>query len=560
MTRTTASLASVCLVAASCGGGSSGDDAASVDDSAPATDGTVQTTVAPTTAAPTTVAPTTVEPTTAAPTTVAPTTTVDPGPRAAESLAEARGAVVQIVSTGTFADPVAGSQANVPGSGSAFVIDPSGLAVTNNHVVTGAALLEVFVADEATPRNARVVGVSECSDLAVIDIDGADLPYLEWSTEPATAGTEIYALGFPLGDPEYTVLDGIVSKERAEGETSWASVDAVIEHSADTLPGNSGGPVVNTNGKVVAVNYAGNEAGQSFAIGREAAQPVLDILLEGMDHESIGINGEIVYDETLSGVWVSSVESGSTADTAGVRAGDFIIAMEEIGLGVDGTMSDYCDILRSHASTDTMSIEVYRSETDQLLAGQLNGRALEVATSFETQLDDVVADETAVPEYTDYVEVTDESALISVSVPAEWAEIDGRGWESALATGEDEIIGPALTATSDMEGYIDGWETPGVFIGASPLIELSAEEAIDRYDFSESCRFDSRNDYDDGTYTGLYDLYVDCGPADSVFLQVMATPPDQSWVAMVQIVAVTTADLVAADRIFETFVVQPLAG
>lgn len=126
--------------------------------------------------------------------------------------------------------------------------------MTNNHVVTGAAFLQVYVDGEDQPRNARVLGVSECSDLAVIDVEGDGYPYLDWYEDDIGVGLEIYAAGFPLGNEEYTLLDGIVSKRDADGESDWASVDSVIEHSANTLPGNSGGPIVTADGKIVAVN------------------------------------------------------------------------------------------------------------------------------------------------------------------------------------------------------------------------------------------------------------------------------------------------------------------
>ena len=98
---------------------------------------------------------------------------------AAASLQEVQNATVLIEAQGTFIDPELGMQVNAAGSGSGFIIDPSGLAVTNNHVVTGAALLRVWVAGEDNPRNAKILGVSECSDLAVIDIEGGDFEYLD---------------------------------------------------------------------------------------------------------------------------------------------------------------------------------------------------------------------------------------------------------------------------------------------------------------------------------------------------------------------------------------------
>ncbi len=95
-------------------------------------------------------------------------------------------------------------------------------------------------------------------------------------------GTDIYALGFPLGDPEPTITRGIISKENAGGETSWASVDAVIEHDATINPGNSGGPLVTETGEVVGVNYAGDpDSSQYFAINADDAQAIIERLRDG---------------------------------------------------------------------------------------------------------------------------------------------------------------------------------------------------------------------------------------------------------------------------------------
>jgi serine protease Do len=99
---------------------------------------------------------------------------------AATSMGEAQQAVIQIEAQGTFASPAGGQVYNVAGRGSGFIIDETGIAVTNNHVVTGAAVLKVYVQGNERPVNARVLGVSECSDLAVIDLDGENYRYLTW--------------------------------------------------------------------------------------------------------------------------------------------------------------------------------------------------------------------------------------------------------------------------------------------------------------------------------------------------------------------------------------------
>ena len=129
----------------------------------------------------------------------------------------------------------------------------------------------MYVGGESQPRDA-ILGVSECADLAVIDIEGDGYPYLDWYGGNVGVGLDIYAAGFPLGDPEFTLTRGIVSKARASGKTNWASVISVIEHDATINPGNSGGPLVTADGKVVTVNYAGSQdVGQFFAISQPQA-------------------------------------------------------------------------------------------------------------------------------------------------------------------------------------------------------------------------------------------------------------------------------------------------
>jgi len=300
-------------------------------------------------------------------------------------LQDVKKAVIQIESQGTFIDPEFGLVINGAGRGSGFIIDPSGLAVTNNHVVTGAALLKVWVGGESESRNARVLGVSECSDLAVIDIDGEGFDYLDWYNGSIDVGTDMYVAGFPLGDPEYTLTKGVISKAKADGETSWASVDSVLEYDATSNPGNSGGPVVSPDGKVMAVHYSGSSTTrQAFGISRDVAKKVIDILKTGKDVDTIGVNGQAVSNEdgSLTGVWVSSVKSGSPADKAGVQPGDIITMMENLVLATDGTLSQYCDILRSHQPGDALSISVLRWLSQELLDGQLNGRELEVTGTY----------------------------------------------------------------------------------------------------------------------------------------------------------------------------------
>jgi serine protease Do len=185
------------LFVAACGGGS-GDPSVATN-AAPATDAAATTAVT--------------EPATTVATTEAPTGNID----------EVQQSVIQIEALGTIRSPEVGLT-DGSGRGSGFIISADGLAVTNNHVVTGAATLEVFIGGDTTKSyNATVVGTSECSDLALIDIaEDEPLTPLTWYAGALKVGTEVYAAGFPLGETEYTLTRGIVSKLQAGGDTSWA--------------------------------------------------------------------------------------------------------------------------------------------------------------------------------------------------------------------------------------------------------------------------------------------------------------------------------------------------
>ncbi|MEA5079018.1 MAG: S1C family serine protease [Anaerolineaceae bacterium] len=310
------------------------------------------------------------------------------GTKAVTTLTDVHKAVIQIEAQGTFLDPEVGLEVNAAGRGSGFIIDSSGIAVTNNHVVTGAALVKVWVDGETEPRNAQVLGYSECNDLAVIKIDGSDFSYLDWYDGEISTGMEIYLAGFPLGEPEFSLTKGIVSKEHTSGDTSWTAVSGgVIAHDATSNPGNSGGPLVDTNGKVVGVNFASrSDANQYFAIPAATGKTIVAELEKENNFESIGVNGTMVSNEdgSITGVWVSSVASGSPADKTGLKPGDIITQMEGLVVGTDGTMGDYCSIIRTHDEKSTLSLTVLRWPTGEVLEGQINGRELEVVGSVNT--------------------------------------------------------------------------------------------------------------------------------------------------------------------------------
>jgi len=479
---------------------------------------------------------------------------------AAFDIAEVEQSVVKILAEGTFVDPEVGEQRNRAGIGSGLIVSEDGLVVTNNHVVTGAALLRVIVPGEDRPVNATVLGVSECSDLAVIQLEGSGYAPLSFRTDEVNAGLAVYAAGFPLTDAasfddvEYTLTRGIVSSTNAIGLTRQSSVDGVIEHDARIRGGNSGGPLVDEQGKVVAVNYAGNDADDlNYAISATDAQPIIDRLMKGENVDSIGVNGQAVNDPDagVNGVWVSNVESGSPADTVGIEAGDIITRLAGLDLALDGTMSDYCDVIRTQGAGAAIDIEVLRFSTEEVYEGQLNGTPLALSFSFAQQFEDDVAldAESAADTYDTYVSVSDDSGSISVDVPAEWADLNGAA---------NPNFGPSLYAATDIRSFLDTFDTPGVIIEATAgRTAADIQSTLDEIDFSSQCTYVGRDVYGDSLYLGSFDLYTNCGGGTTSIFVVAVTPSDGTFLARLLIQAVEPRDLAAADQIFNTFVAFP---
>ena len=465
-------------------------------------------------------------------------------------------AVIRIETQGTFIDPQVGQVSNAAGGGTGFIINEEGIAITNNHVVTGAALLKVYVAGEDEPRNAQILGVSECSDLAVIDIEGDGFPYLSWYDGDVNTGLDVYTAGFPLGDPEFTLTRGIVSKASAGGESVWASVNQVIEHDATINPGNSGGPLVTQDGQVVGINYAGNAStNQYFAITRSEAEGIIAQLQEGNDVTSIGINGTAVNNGEIAGIWVSSVASGSAADKVGIEGGDIILSLQGLYLASDGTMSDYCDVIRSHDRDAVLNVEVLRFSTQEILEGQLNGDPLEATLSFSGQQEEAPPSEEVVG-YSGYQAVQDDHELLSVQLPIEWRDINGEAW---VVNGEQ--VGFALRAAPDLAAFGNNRDVPGIFFGASPVLVEAYQTPgafLDENNLTNECEYIERNSYTSDKFEGEYDVYKNCSSTDSLLVVLAAAPvpgpPSFGIVIRVQIAS--DADFEALEYIFDSFYVN----
>ncbi len=313
------------------------------------------------------------------------------------------------------------------------------------------------------------------------------------------------------------------------------------------------------DGKVLAVNYAGDGAGQSYGIGRDEALKVVPTLMGGENVTSLGINGLAISDGALSGIWVNSVASGSPADLGGIEAGDVVTLVEGLIPATDGTMSDYCDILRSHDLDDPISVEVYRAPEDAFLEGTLNtSQTLEVSYSFASELGSEVDNpETTPAGYDSYVTLTDAQNILTVDVPAAWTDVDTQ----SLWGDGNNVFGVGIWASPDYTAWDTTYTTPGLFFGASAILAQTETvgSLLDDRDYSDGCTYDGRYEYSDNFYTGVYDVWLNCDGGDSMMLDLAAETATGSVLMNVQTVVVNDADLEALDYILNTFVVDEAA-
>jgi S1-C subfamily serine protease len=227
------------------------------------------------------------------------------------------------------------------GSGSGFLFTPDGLIVTNSHVITNARRIEVTLPGKE-PQSARVVGEDPHTDLAVLSISGHDLPFAQFgSSRSLEVGSIAVAIGNPFGFA-WSVTAGVVSAlGRSLRTESGRLVDDVVQTDAALNPGNSGGPLVGSDGRVIGVNTAIflRSQGICFAIAVDTAQTVaLELLRNGRVRRGyLGIGAQtapiatrLVRNHGLpqtTGAFVTLVETGGPAARAGIRDGDIIVEL-----------------------------------------------------------------------------------------------------------------------------------------------------------------------------------------------------------------------------------------
>lgn len=280
-----------------------------------------------------------------------------------------------------------GGQQVLSGAGSGVILTTDGYIVTNYHVVEGAQQITVTLHDDST-YTATVVGSDQQSDIALLKIDATGLtPAVLGDSDSVQVGAVVIAVGNPMGTLGGTVTDGIVSALNRDISVEGNEM-TLMQTSAAISPGNSGGGLFNTNGELIGIvnaKYSDEDAeGLGFAIPVNTMKTVVQDLLEngyvtgrpalGITVITVGdVQTAMQYGVSSLGVYVNSVDEGSGAEAAGMKAGDRIVS---IGTQLVESTDDVTNALKAYNVGDVVEVQVDRGReliTLQVTLGEKTG-------------------------------------------------------------------------------------------------------------------------------------------------------------------------------------------
>jgi serine protease Do len=291
--------------------------------------------------------------------------------------------VVTVVGTIPGQMTFRGMTSNGTVSGSGVFISSQGYILTNNHVIEGTQGDLTIVLSDGTQETAKIVGADQYSDIAVLKTTGK-VPAVATlgNSDVLNPGETVIAIGSPLGDFKNTVTEGVVSATGRSIDTgNGYSIENLIQTDAAINQGNSGGPLVNLAGEVVAINTlivrnsgAGTVAeGLGFAIPINTAKAVAEQLIQTgkITHPYLGISFQPITPDIANaynlpaqwGVYITDVAAGSPASQANLQQGDIITGLG--GIAMDANHS-YINTLFTFKPGDKVTVQFLRNgQTEQ---------------------------------------------------------------------------------------------------------------------------------------------------------------------------------------------------
>ncbi len=299
----------------------------------------------------------------------------------ASNLNSTVGITTELVTTNYWGQQVKGAAA-----GSGFVISQDGYILTNYHVIEGATAIQVAFADGRT-YDATLVGGESPNDIAVLKIEAEDLtPVVLGDSDNLVVGEQVCAIGNPLGELTYTLTAGYVSARDRSITMSDGTVMNMLQTDTAINSGNSGGPLFNLYGQVIGITtakYSGTSGssatieGIGFAIPiNDVRDMVKDIMEKGYvtGKPNVGILMNDVSSEAQrygipAGAYIEAILDGSCAQTAGLKAGDIITAVDDT---VVTTSSQLSSAVKNYKAGDTVTFTVFREGESHTLSVTLD--------------------------------------------------------------------------------------------------------------------------------------------------------------------------------------------
>jgi len=270
----------------------------------------------------------------------------------------------------------------VEGMGSGTIVDPKGYILTNNHVVGGARKIGVTLWNGEVLEG-KLVGSCNVHDTAIVKVERKELPAAELGdSDKLRVGQRVYAIGNPFGlagGP--TVTSGVISAVNRTIESKRGLLENLVQTDAAINPGNSGGPLVDLEGKIVAINTAiiPYAQGIGFAIPINAAKRCQGEMVVGgiSARPRLGIVGLSVTEELARyyslpldrGVLVTKVAENSPAESAGIVAGDMILALDGAPIY---SIEDLLNEIHNRKIGDSVRIAVHRRGSRQNIEVKLS--------------------------------------------------------------------------------------------------------------------------------------------------------------------------------------------